>query len=228
MTAIKICGITKPEDAAFIARCGADALGFIFYPKSPRYITPEQAKKIVDELPISYRGEDPLTPRSRILSPHPRRITKIGVFVNEDREKVMEIASFCGLDLIQLHGGESPAYCRRFPPEQIIKALALRTADDLRQIREFACRAILIDAYDPERHGGTGRTANWELAAQAREMAPLILSGGLNAVNIHEALAAVRPEAVDINSGVEVSPGIKDHEDVKAMIDRVHQYGSSA
>jgi phosphoribosylanthranilate isomerase len=218
VAAIKICGITRLEDAIFIARCGADALGFIFYPKSPRYITPQQAKKIIDELPVHHQGQDPIAARSPIMSPNPGRITTIGVFVNEDSEIVQEIASFCALDLLQLHGGESAAYCRHFPPERIIKAVALRTADDLRQIRDFPCRAILVDAYAPQRHGGTGRTANWELAAQAKNAAPLILSGGLHAGNIRKALAAVKPDAVDINSGVETSPGVKDHNKIREII----------
>jgi len=228
MTAVKICGITRMEDAAFAARCGIDALGFIFYPKSPRYITPEKARRIIDALPIDpgRRGHRPLASPFRITSPKPGRIATIGVFVNEDSEKVQEIVSFCGLDLIQLHGGESAAYCCRFPRERIIKALSLQTADDLRQIREFPCRAVLIDAYDPRRYGGTGQTANWDLAVQVKNMAPLILSGGLNVDNIREALEIVRPEAVDINSGVEAGPGIKDHEKIRGMIDLIDHFQS--
>jgi phosphoribosylanthranilate isomerase len=230
VTAVKICGITRMEDAVFVAQCGADALGFIFYPQSPRYITPERARQIIEELTLE-RANIPEAQRKRIVSPEdprtilstPGRITTVGVFVNEEFKTVQEIFSFCGLDLIQLHGNESTDYCRQFPAERVIKALAPRTDDDLRQIRDYPCRAILIDAHDPQRHGGTGRTANWELAIRTKTMAPLILSGGLHSGNIREALEVVRPAAVDINSGVETRPGVKDHEKVKKILDLIYK-----
>jgi phosphoribosylanthranilate isomerase len=221
MTAIKICGITRLEDASFIARCGADALGFIFYPPSPRYVTPEQAKIIISGLPVR-EGSAELRPHSsKSIFPVSRRIATVGVFVNETVDKVMDIASYCGLDIIQLHGDESADYCRHFPAERIIKAFALKTPADVEHIKDYEVRAILVDTHDPVHYGGTGRTSNWELAAQAKILAPLILSGGLHPGNIREALEAVAPAAVDINSGVEDSPGIKDHEKVRTIIQMI-------
>lgn len=213
MTAIKICGITRLEDALFIAQSGADALGFIFHLPSLRYITPEKVKEIVDALP---RVE--ATRRDRSILITGGRITTVGVFVNLPLKEVEQIVSFCDLDLIQLHGDESAEYCSAFPPEHVIKNFALTTTAEIPKIRDYKVRAILVDTHDPVRYGGTGRTSNWELAAQAKAIAPLILSGGLHPGNIRDAIQAVGPDAVDINSGVEVSPGIKDHEKIRTMI----------
>jgi phosphoribosylanthranilate isomerase len=208
MTAIKICGITNIEDARFAAASGADAIGFIFHAPSPRYVTPERAKEIIEKLPHG--------------------ITKVGVFVNMDSEEVKKIIVLCGLDMVQLHGAESPAYCRQFPRAQVIKAIALRGEDDLAQLRHYAVRAILVDAYDPKRHGGTGERADWGLAAKVKEQHPLILAGGLTMANIQEAIACVSPDAVDVNSGVESAPGKKDHIKVKEIIELVHSLGKKA
>jgi len=220
VTAIKICGITRLEDALFAARCGVDALGFIFYPRSPRNIAPEEAKRIIDGL--SEAMTDNPSCGQTVFSAS-GRMTTVGVFVNEDMGIVNEISSFCNLDLIQLHGNEPPSYCDRFPAERVIKAFALQTDADLERIRDYRVRAILVDTHDPVRYGGTGRIANWELAVKARGGCPLILSGGLHSGNLCDALTAVRPDAVDISSGAEISPGVKDHEKVKAVIDLVHQ-----
>lgn len=219
MTAIKICGITRTVDAVFVAQAGADAIGFIFYPPSPRYVTPEQAKAMIDSLPDRKGTVQGI--RSADIFPSARRIATVGVFVDETAMRVEEIAAFCGLDLIQLHGNESPDYCRHFPRERIIKNFALKAPEDLERIRTYDVRAILVDAYDQNLFGGTGRTSNWALAARAKALAPLILSGGLHAGNIRDALAAVRPAAVDVNSGVEISPGIKDHDKIKMMIEKI-------
>ena len=127
-------------------------------------------------------------------------------------------AEACGLDLIQLHGDESPAYCRLFPPERVIKAVSPRTPEELRALDAYEVRAFLVDARDAGRYGGTGKRADWELAAKLRETHPLILAGGLDAGNIEEALAAVAPHAVDINSGCELAPGIKDHDRMRRII----------
>ncbi|OGP85768.1 MAG: N-(5'-phosphoribosyl)anthranilate isomerase, partial [Deltaproteobacteria bacterium RBG_16_54_11] len=183
MTAIKICGITNIEDACFAAASGADAIGFIFHPPSPRYVAPETVKKIIEELPHA--------------------IITVGVFVNLDVLEVKRIMNLCGLDMVQLHGTESPAYCGQFPRAQVIKAIALRGEDDLAQLRHYAVKAMLVDAYDPKLHGGTGERADWRLAAKVKEHHPLILAGGLSLANIQETIKAVSPDAVDINSGVE-------------------------
>ena len=205
MTQIKICGITTEKDASFVAECGADAVGFIFHPQSPRYVAPETVKKIIQRLPDG--------------------IITIGVFVNLDPREVKETVEFCGLDMVQLHGAESPAYCGQFPRSQVIKACALQTEDDLARLSEYPVKAILVDAYDPVRHGGTGESADWGLAAKVKEQHPLILAGGLSMANVGEAIERCSPHAVDINSGVETSPGRKDHHKIKEIIELVHQLG---
>jgi phosphoribosylanthranilate isomerase len=205
VTEIKICGITNREDALFVAECGADAIGFIFYPKSPRYVALEAAKEIIRELPAG--------------------ITKVGVFVNHDVVEIKKTFELCGLDLVQLHGVESPAYCGQFPASLVIKAFAPRAEDDLEKLRGYPVRAILVDTYDPQRYGGTGEQSDWSLAAQVKEQHPLILAGGLSIANIQEAIELVAPHAVDINSGVERSPGKKDHHKIKEIIELVHQIG---
>ena len=201
MTEIKICGITILEDASFAAECGADALGFIFYSRSPRYVAPERAKKIIEKLPD--------------------RIAKVGVFVNQELQEVKKTVEFCALDLVQLHGDESPEYCRQFPSSLLIKAFSPRRASDLRRLRNYPVRAVVVDTYDPLRCGGTGKRSKWRLAVKVKESHSLILAGGLNTGNIREAIDIVAPHAVDINSGVESSPGRKDYEKVKAIIEIV-------
>jgi phosphoribosylanthranilate isomerase len=205
MTEIKICGITNIEDALCAAACGADAVGFIFHPASPRYITPGRAKEIIAVLP--------------------RGIATVGVFVNREAGEVALTVADCGLDLIQLHGDESPEYCRRFPPEQVIKAVSPRTSEDLRAFDAYDVRAFLIDSREAGRYGGTGKRADWELAARFGKTHPLILAGGLGSENIGEALAAVAPAAVDLNSGCEWAPGSKDHERMRRIIGMIREAG---
>ncbi|UCD70864.1 MAG: phosphoribosylanthranilate isomerase [Syntrophobacterales bacterium] len=203
MTEIKICGITTMEDASFTAECGVDALGFIFYARSPRYVAPERAREIIESIPDG--------------------ITNVGVFVNHDALEVKKIVEFCGLDLVQLHGDESPEYCRQFPASLLIKAFSPRREAHLRKLSSYPVRAILVDAYNPCRYGGTGKRSDWRLAAMVKQTHPLILSGGLNGDNIRQAIEIVSPHAVDINSGVESCPGRKDPEKVSAIIDIVRR-----
>ena len=207
MTEIKICGITRLEDAICAAASGADALGFIFHPASPRYVTVEQAKAIAAELPEG--------------------IVTVGVFVNLPAEEVERTMEACGLDMIQLHGDESPAYCRRFPPGRVIKAIAPRTIEEIGKLEEYEVRAFLADARDAGRYGGTGKRADWELAARLGKSHPLILAGGLAEENIADAIASVAPRAVDINSGCEQSPGIKDHARLRRIVDLVRATGGA-
>ena len=206
MTEIKICGTTNLDDAMNAAGCGADALGFIFYRKTPRYVAPEVAKDIIKKLPS--------------------HISKIGVFVNHEAEEIKAIVEFCGLDLIQLHGDESPQYCRQFARSKLIKALSPRSENDLEKIADYPVRAILIDASHPALYGGTGKKSDWGLAVKVKNTHALILSGGLNLGNIRQAIEIVSPNAVDINSGVELSPGKKDPEKVRKIIEVVRQTGS--
>ena len=198
MTEIKICGITRIDDALCAAESGADAVGFIFHEASPRYIAPERAKEIIAALPAE--------------------LVKVGVFVNREAQEVAQTVEDCGLDLIQLHGDESPEYCRRFPPERVIKTVFPRTPEDLRALDAYDVRAFLADFREAGRYGGTGKRADWGLAARLGKTHPMILAGGLCIENIGEALAAVAPEAVDINSGCERAPGIKDHERLRRFV----------
>jgi phosphoribosylanthranilate isomerase len=206
MTEIKICGITRIEDALAAAESGADAVGFIFHEASPRYIEPGRAKRIVTALA--------------------GRIATVGVFVNCEAREVERIAGQCGIDLIQLHGDESPGDCQRFPPGRVIKAVFPRTTEGLRAFDRYTVRALLIDARDLSRYGGTGKRADWSLAAALAKRRPLILAGGLNEENICEALTAVAPQAVDINSGCEKAPGVKDHERLRRIVGMIHRAGT--
>jgi phosphoribosylanthranilate isomerase len=131
---------------------------------------------------------------------------------------VERTVAVCGLDLIQLHGDESPAYCRQFPPERVIKAVSPGTPEELRALDAYRVQALLMDARDDNRYGGTGKRADWNLAVKIRQIRPLILAGGLNPENIEEAIVVVAPQAVDINSGCESAPGIKDHARMRLII----------
>lgn len=188
---LKICGITSLEDARAAIECGAEFLGFNFYRKSPRYISPEAARAIIEQLP----GE----------------ITTVGIFVNEAQSQdVLEILKASGAQLAQLHGDEDAAYCEAVGAERVIKALRVGEGFDARQVLVYPAWAILLDAFDKNLYGGTGKTANWEVAREAVKLTRLFLAGGLSPENIAEAIQAVEPFAVDVNSGVESSPGKKD------------------
>ncbi|MGE5799549.1 MAG: phosphoribosylanthranilate isomerase [Syntrophaceae bacterium] len=207
MVQIKICGITNIEDALAAASAGADALGFVFHPASPRYVTPGRAREIIGSLPPA--------------------LCTVGVFVNLPAPEVLQIAELCGLDFIQLHGSETRQYCRSFPRERLIKALSFRSEDEFAIMADYPVRAFLVDAHDPVRFGGTGKTCDWNLACKAAARHPLVLAGGLGMKNILAALEAVRPLAVDLSSGVESAPGKKDHEKIRAVIASVRRFGRS-
>ena len=198
---IKICGITNVEDAKKAAALGADALGFIFYEKSPRKTTKEKAKEIINSLP--------------------KEVVKVGLFVDELEEKVNEIASYCNFDILQFHGDETPDYCKKFP-QKIIKAFRVENKESLVNIPKYEVDYYLLDAYSEVAPGGTGRTFNWKLAIAAKKFErPIILSGGLNPENIIEAIEKVSPFGVDVSSGVELSPGKKDHKKLEEFITKV-------
>jgi phosphoribosylanthranilate isomerase len=203
MTQVKICGITNEEDALCAIECGAAALGFIFYSASPRYITPEKAKLIINKMPAE--------------------IITVGVFVNEKAEEVKRIVKYCSLDFIQLHGDESVEYCRNFPQSMIIKAVNLQTEADLACALNHNVAALLVDSRCAGLYGGTGIKSNWELALRIKNKKPLILSGGLNEDNVKEALDKVTPQVVDINSGVEIQPGKKDHKKIARLMEIVRE-----
>ncbi|MFB0515321.1 MAG: phosphoribosylanthranilate isomerase [Candidatus Neomarinimicrobiota bacterium] len=190
MIPVKICGITREKDARLAAQLGAAALGFIFYPLSPRYITPEKARAIAEA-----------------VGSHPR---KVGVFVNASIEEINHIVVKAGLDLVQLSGNEPPEVCRRVTAP-VIKAFRVGTDFQPALAEPYDVHAILLDTHSPGSFGGTGKTFEWSRINRDAFTRPLILSGGLNSRNILRGIEALRPHAVDVNSGVEASPGVKDH-----------------
>src|SRR3989304_1257011 len=197
---VKICGITNLEDAFLAVNLGADALGFIFA-KSPRRIEPEKAREIIDNLP-------PL-------------VSKVGVFGDENGEKVKEVAAFCGLDTLQFHGDESPSYCRNFRSLfKVIKSFRIRNLKSLKPLSLYSVDAILLDTYSKEAMGGTGKTFNWGIAKEAQGFGrPLILSGGLNPSNVTRAINLVEPYAVDAKRGANFPPGKKNQEKFRVFLE---------
>ncbi len=181
---------------------GADALGFVFFQGSPRCISPEKAAAIIRSLPPF--------------------VQTVGLFVNEKPATVNLVADQCGLDLVQLHGEESPDYCA-VVKRRIIKAFRVRDASSLDDMPDYRVAGCLLDAWSPAAHGGTGTTFNWDIAARAAASHPIILAGGLTPENVAEAVATVKPYAVDVSSGVESAPGIKDAGLVRAFIGAARQ-----
>lgn len=202
MTRVKICGITSVEDAAAAVEAGADALGFVFVPGTPRLVRPEVAARIVRELPPF--------------------LTTVGVFVDQPLDEVLHIAGQCALQAVQLHGEEPEEYSRRIPV-RVIKAIRVREAGDLHPVATYPAHAFLLDAFVEGRPGGTGTSIPWDLARQAKGRAPIILSGGLEPETVARAVQAVRPYAVDVSSGVETSPGRKDRKKVREFIAAVRE-----
>ncbi len=207
---VKMCGTTNLEDALAAVDAGVDALGFIFYKKSPRNIDPELARIIIEQLPPF--------------------VDTVGVFVDRDQEEVEEIIRFCGLGYAQLHGQESPKYCERLArfaaPCQVIKALRVGgdlQADDITPYNEHV-KGFLLDTYQKGVKGGTGQRFDWSLIQELKLQRDVILAGGLDPENVQEALTAVRPYAVDVNSGVETSPRQKDHNLISRFIRQVRAW----
>ena len=201
---VKVCGITNLADAMACVEAGADALGFIFFEKSPRFISPSRAKEVIAGLPPF--------------------VSAVGVFVNEKPETVREIVDTCGLDLVQLHGDEGPDMCRLFIGKAI-KAFRVRDEEVLEQIERFApsVKAILLDAWSRKGYGGTGETFDWGLARKVVQISqvPVILAGGLNCDNISDAVEQVSPYGVDVSSGLERVPGEKDHFLVRKFFEKI-------
>jgi len=197
MVKIKICGITELGDAQHAIDCGADALGFVFYDRSPRAITRQRAQAIIAALPPF--------------------VTVVGLFVNEDPGTVREIADECGLDVIQYHGDESPEAVR-LAPRRAIRALRVKENDTLDEIDRYPASGLLLDAWVTGAFGGTGVLCNWAIAAAIAKTRPVILAGGLTPENVATAIQTVRPYGVDVSSGVEATPGRKDRKKVAAFI----------
>lgn len=197
---IKICGITNLEDALMAVVAGAGALGFNFWPRSRRYIEPTEARIIIDQLPAN--------------------VLTVGVFVDEaSPHKLLQLARQAGVAALQLHGDESPEYCAALGNHYVIKALGVSDGFVPERVLKYNVGAIMLDALDRENRGGTGRTIDWSVARRTRALAPrLFLAGGLSPENVATAIAAVDPYAVDACSALEIGPGKKDHQRVRAFI----------
>ncbi|MDD5477186.1 MAG: phosphoribosylanthranilate isomerase [Candidatus Omnitrophica bacterium] len=202
MVKVKICGITNLEDALAALFAGASAIGFVFYDKSPRFISPAKAANI-----------------SRIL---PKKIKRAGVFVNEDIAKVKKIARLCNLDILQFHGQESPDYCRKFKGYKVIKAFRINNQEDLEDVARYKTFAYLFDSFSRTKLGGTGKKFNWKILAQTARMEPVVfLSGGLAAGNVKKAIKLLRPDWVDVSSSLESKPGKKDHKKIQEFMKKI-------
>jgi len=199
MALVKICGITNLDDALAAVDAGADSLGFNFYLRSPRYITPETAAKIIDRLPAE--------------------VLTVGVFVNEDLDAVEKTASAAGISALQLHGTESPEYCKALKGRYLIKVFATSGEFKPETVLDYDVQAIMLDAFDKKTFGGTGKLSNWSIARKTRDLFPrLFLAGGLSAENVGEAIDRVNPYAVDACSLIERAPGRKDHVRMHAFV----------
>lgn len=195
---VKICGITNLEDALAAVDFGADALGFVFYKGSPRYISPDAAREIIRQLP-------PL-------------ITTVGVFVDETPERIEETLRHVPIDIAQLHGHEPPESC--LLSRRVIKAIRVKELSDLEPLKRYKVSAFLLDTYTPESLGGTGQIFNWDIAVAAKQFGNIILAGGLNPENIERAIRWVRPYAVDVSSGIEEEKGKKNLRKMRLFIER--------
>ncbi|MEO1183228.1 MAG: phosphoribosylanthranilate isomerase [Cyanobacteria bacterium J06636_27] len=204
---VKICGITKPIQGKTIASLGATALGFICVKASPRYVTSEQIKAVIDELP--------------------QQIDKIGVFANSSQEEIVQTVAESGLTGVQLHGDESIEFCQQLrqalPNVEIIKALRIKNVDDFTKAKTYTkyVDSLLLDAYHPQQLGGTGKTLNWDALQQFDPNCPWFLAGGLTPQNISEALSKVKPNGIDLSSGVETAPGDKDLDKVRDLFEKL-------
>jgi phosphoribosylanthranilate isomerase len=207
MTKIKVCGITNKTDAWMCIDAGVDALGFVFVDESPRKIEPQEAQRIINDLPPF--------------------VVTVGVFVNKPEDEVIKIANLCKLNIIQLHGEETPEYCAKFN-RKVIKAFRIRSSEDINLLPKYKVSGFLLDSYEEERAGGTGRTFEWSIAQEATKYGPIILAGGLTPENVNRAISIVRPYAVDVSTGVEEkdTPGKKNKVKLTEFIRQVQNADS--
>jgi phosphoribosylanthranilate isomerase len=187
---VKVCGVRTLEEAQSAVDAGADALGFNFWPGSARYIQPRVAREVI-------AGLSPI-------------VCTVGVFVNEEANRIVDIASELGLSAVQLHGDESPQFCERLASVKVIKAIRVGQDFDLSVLESYRVGMILLDSGTEGSYGGTGRRFDWRIAIEAKRVAPIILAGGLTSENVLDAITHVRPAAIDVCSGVEAEPGRKD------------------
>ena len=208
MTMVKICGITREEDALAAAKAGVDLLGFVFYPPSPRNIDPPQARKIISTL---------------VQAGYPVRF--VGVFVNESENNIKEIASRCRLDYVQLHGSEPPQLVSRLAQDglSVIKAVHIISNDSLIEMTRYTPSLYLLDSFVPGSLGGSGKGFNWKIAQRAKDRGSFLLAGGLTPKNVAAAVRTVQPWGVDVSTGVESSPGKKDHDKIRQFIARAKE-----
>lgn len=211
---IKVCGITQADQGQAIAQLGVSSLGFMCVRQSPRYITAEQIRAIVDRLPVSNAG---------------REVDRVGVFVDAPVAEIQQVVAIANLNGVQLHGSESPQFCQQIreamPNLTLIKAFRVRDAATLAQTEQYqtGVDALLLDAYNPAathpgQYGGSGHKIAWEILREFRPACPWFLAGGITPANLHEALKQVQPDGIDVSSGVEFAPGHKDLEKVAALI----------
>jgi phosphoribosylanthranilate isomerase len=212
MTRVKICGVTRLEDARLATELGAWAVGTIFFEGSPRACDPATAEAIGAELK--------------------RKAEVVGVFVNASLDEVAQLADRCQLTILQLHGDEGPAYCREAARRtgcKVMKAVRVKDAASVRRVESFREADLhLLDTHSEEVRGGTGRTFDWEFARHHRSGVPVVLSGGIDPANVREAIPAVHPFAVDSASGTEAEPGVKDPDKVEALIAAVREADADA
>lgn len=203
-TRIKVCGITDQADLVHAVSAGVDALGFIFAENSPRRVDPEKARALIKSVPPF--------------------VDAVGVFVNEDPDVVTDIVKYCGLTMVQLHGMEDVDYCQLMPV-RILKSFAVSSDTDGAEMAVYSdvAAGYLLDTYHKSMAGGTGQTFDWELIDGLQIPGPVFLAGGLGPENVGAAIKAVRPFAVDINSGVETSPGCKNHAKITALVEAVRR-----
>ncbi len=198
---IKVCGLTDPIQARSVCEAGADAVGLVFAPKSPRFVSREDARQMIKKLPPF--------------------VQTVGVFVDESLEVIRDMVNFCGLDLVQLHGNEAPGFCKLLAP-RVIKAFRVKDQGVLKEIENYQgkVRGILLDSWSGKSQGGTGKRFDWEIARRVVSSftLPVILAGGLDCGNVREAVSRVHPWGLDVSSRVEISPGVKDMEKVKQFI----------
>jgi phosphoribosylanthranilate isomerase len=205
MTKVKICGITSVDDAQVAVDAGADLIGLIFYPPSPRYVTPQQAQAIVARVPA--------------------HIETVAVFANENMQTVMRIAQESGVQIVQLHGTESPAMCQQVT-QRVIKTFRLTAQVQPEMMAQYTVEAFLIEGFHADYYGGGGAQADWPRAAQLHPYGRIILAGGLTPTNVQEAIRTVQPYAVDVCSGVEATPGKKDWDKVRTFVQRAKAFAA--